>query len=129
MESKLWLVAACLAAYLRAASPANAGGNSVVITEVRGTVEMKPIRPEGHWSRAKPGLIVGAYLLRTGPRSRAHLEERGGWLPRRFNRGCVDARSLVRVESSCGFRLDVLRGQISAVDGKRGKSLFKSVGG
>jgi len=41
----------------------------------------------------------------------------------------VDARSLIRVESSCGFRIDVLRGQISVVDGKRGKSQFKTVGG
>ena len=129
MLSRFWLIGVGLAAFLGASSPASAGGNSLAITKVRGRVEIKPLQPAGHWSRAKPGPIVGTYLLRTGPHSWAHLVERGGWVPCRFNRGCVDARSLVRVESSCGFRLDVLRGQISAVDGKRGKSLFKTMGG
>ena len=129
MLSRFWLIGAGLAAFLGTSSPTSAGGNSVAITEVRGRVEIKPLQPGGHWSRAKPGLIVGTLLLRTGPRSWAHLEERGGWMPRRFNRGCVDARSLIRVESSCGFGVEVLRGQISAVDGKRGKILFKTVGG
>jgi hypothetical protein len=129
MLSQFRLIGLSLTALLGAASAANAGGNSVAITEVRGTVELKSLQPGGHWSRAKPGLIAGTYLMRTGPRSWARLEERGGWMPHNFNRGCVDANTLIRVESSCGFRIQVLRGQISAVDGKRGKSMFKTVGG
>ena len=129
MQSRLWLVGVGVGVLMGAACRARAGGNSVAIARIHGKLGIRSIQPGGPWRRAKPGILTGTYLLRTGPCSWAHLEERGGWLPRRFNRGCVDARSLLRVESSCGFHIQVLRGQISAVDGRRGESLFGTVGG
>jgi hypothetical protein len=129
MQRRFWLVGAGLVALLGAAHPTHAGGNTVAITEIRGQVEIRSLQPGGHWRRAQPGILIGTYLLRTGPRSWVHLEERGGWRPRRLNRGCVDAGSLLRVQSSCGFQIQVLRGGISTVDGKRGATLFRTVGG
>jgi hypothetical protein len=53
-------------------------------------------------------------LLRTGPRSYAHLLG---------NFRCLDANSLIRINHDSEASIDVLRGQMSVVDGKQGKSL------
>jgi hypothetical protein len=41
----------------------------------------------------------------------------------------MPSSQLIRVESSCGFQMEVLRGRISAVDGKQGKGLFRMASG
>ena len=130
MRSSYWLVVVGLVTLLGAPSPSSAGGNVVRITAIRGRVEIKPLEGGGSWRRAELGELQGTFLLRTGPRSWAHLQEAGAWRPRRLDRGCVDANSLLRVGSwGCGFQIEVLRGRISAVDGRRGKGRFRSVGG
>ena len=140
-----------------AANPVSAGGNFVVITAIHGWVEMKPLRPGARWMRAKPGVLGGAYLLRTGPRSWVHLAARGdgsvraagqteplayrAWA-RRAQRaargeanledlefGCVDGGSLIRVLSTGTLKVEVLRGQVSAVDGRRGRGLGRRFDG
>jgi hypothetical protein len=112
------------------AVPASAGGNTITIARIHGRAEMKSVRPGARWQPARPGEVKGEYFLRTGSRSWVHLQERGNWTPRRLNRGCVDANSLVRVGSwGCGFRLTVAGGKISAVDGKPGRGRFHTVGG
>jgi hypothetical protein len=70
----------------------------------------------GRWQPARTGELVGTYLLRTGPRSWAHLNAGG----------CVDSNSLVHIESVADFIIRVRRGQVSAADGKRGEGLPKS---
>jgi hypothetical protein len=104
------------AAMLLAVVPANAGGRYPMrITEVHGDVEVRLEQPGSRWKPAKLGSLDGGpYLLRTGPRSYAHLLGK-------FR--CVDANSLIRINRDSEASIDVLRGQMSAVDGKRGKSL------
>lgn len=63
-------------------------------------------------------LIGGPYLLRTGAHSYAHLHG---------NFRCVDAGSLIRIDFDSEASIDVLCGQMSAVDGKRGPSLPDSL--
>lgn len=133
MRVRTCLVALAFAAPF-AAAPTRAGGPGVNITAIHGTVDMKPLatgvqqwRPAGgkvrlrreklvgdHWRPLKTGEVIGTYLLRTGKRSWVHLMR---------NAYCVDANSLLRIESGCGYRITVLRGQVSRADGKRGKPL------
>jgi hypothetical protein len=160
MRSRRWVFsagvsrAAVLITLSLAANPVSAGGNFVVITAIHGRVEMKPLRPGAHWMRAKPGLLGGAYLLRTGPRSWVHLAARGdgsvraagktaplhawaqraqraarGENPGDLEFGCVDGGSLIRVVSTGTLKVEVLRGQVSAVDGRRGRSLGRRFDG
>jgi hypothetical protein len=135
-----WIPLAALA-LLASLLPATAGGaGPLTISAVRGTVEASALEPgaaygepkspkggmlpsnlkfreltPGRWSRVGPGTLGGSLLLRTGPKSWAHLQ--GG-------RWCVDPNSLVRIESAADFGIEVLRGRVSAVDGRRGKRLF-----
>src|SRR5207249_2443652 len=108
---------------------------SVEITRLRGDVEIRPLQPGceyrrcppgarevqiepfapgRHWRKPKLGELTGSFLVRTGARSSMRLNG---------NLGCVDSNSLVRIDSGCGFSIKVLRGRISAVDGRRGRSL------
>jgi len=108
------------AALFFAAVPAEAGGRyPIYITKVYGTVETRADVPGSHWRKATLGdLAGGTYLLRTGPNSYAHLNG---------NFRCVDSQSLIRINFDSEASIDVLRGQMSAVDGKRGKSLADTV--
>jgi hypothetical protein len=116
MKIKHYLFAIALAALLVPATPADAGGRyPMYITRIHGNVEIRLDQPGSRWRKAKPGAQSGGpYLLRTGPKSYAHLN-------RTFR--CVDAGSLIRINLDTEASIDVLRGQMSAVDGKRGKSL------
>jgi hypothetical protein len=134
MRFKFWLFALVLNGLI-GAFPASAGGaGPLVVSRVSGKVEVKPldraeywrvggnrwkrerIGPVGRWRALETGGIVGTCLVRTGPRS---------WMRLAGKTWCVDPHSLVRVESGADFRIVVLRGRVSAVDGKRGKSLFR----
>jgi hypothetical protein len=128
MRSRFWLLGVGLAALLGAPSPTSAGGPGVGIVKIHGTVEIKSLVSGGQWRRAKLGELHGAYtncLLRTGPRSWVHLRDFEAPRSPRKNVGCVDANSVVRIRSNCGYRIEVLQGQVSAIDGKPGKSLFR----
>lgn len=136
MESRLWL--AGLAALCGAASPSYAGGPGVGLGAIRGTVEIRSLAPGSKWRKAKPGELLGTFLLRTGPRSSVHLQQyefevyrkQGppcGVKPRAV--ACVDGNSLVRIESRCGYQVRVLQGRISAADGKPGKSIGRKLSG
>ena len=133
MRLTFWLVVVGLAAV--GALPAGAGGAGPLwISQVAGEARIKPldraeywrhggegwkkepIGPRGRWRSVETGGIVGTCLLRTGPRSWVHLSGKT-W--------CVDPNSLIRIESGSDFRLVVLRGRISAADGKPGKRLFR----
>jgi hypothetical protein len=98
------------------ATRAHAGGRyPMVITEVRGEVQIRLNEPGSRWHKARLGVLDGGpWLLRTGPHSFAHLLR---------NFRCVDANSLIRINFDSEASIDVLRGQMSAVDGKRGPSL------
>jgi len=104
------------AAMLVAATSAFAGGRyPMYLSEVHGTVEIRRDEPGSRWEKPKLGALEGGtYLLRTGPGSYAHLNGK-------FR--CVDSNSLIRIHFDSEASIDVLRGQMSAVDGKRGKSL------
>ena len=97
-------------------APADAGGRSpMYLTKVHGDVQIRLDKPGSRWHKPKLGSLDGGpFLLRTGARSYAHLN-------RTFR--CVDANSLIRINRDSEASIDVLRGQMSAVDGKRGKSL------
>ena len=105
-----------LVATMFAATPANGGGRyPMYITKINGDVQVRLEESGSRWKKAKLGMLTGGpYLLRTGRNSYAHL---GG------NFRCVDAESLIRINFDSEASIDVLRGQMSAVDGKRGKSL------
>lgn len=127
MPSRFWLLAAGVAALLGLPSPTSAGGPGVGIVKMHGTVEIKSLVRGGQWRRAKRGELYGDYtncLLRTGPRSWVHLRDFEAPKSPGSNVGCVDANSLVAIRSNCGYRIEVLQGQVSAVDGKQGKRLF-----
>ena len=128
MLVRLFLLGVGLAALLGAPAPTTAGGPGIGIVKIHGTVEIKSSSPGARWRPAKRGELYGAYtncLLRTGPRSCVHLRDFESPKSPRSNVGCVDANSLLRIRSNCGYHIEVLQGQVSAVDGKRGKSLFK----
>jgi hypothetical protein len=108
---------------------ADAGGNVVALTRLRGKVEIRSVQPGGRWRPARAGTLSGSYLVRTGRGSSVHLQEKGGWVPRRFGQACMDANGLLRVDSTCGFRLQVLKGRLSAADGKRGPSTVTRAAG
>jgi hypothetical protein len=93
-----------------------AGGRyPLSLTELHGDVQVRRELPGTAWQKAKLGpLEHGTYLVRTGPRAYAHISGK-------FR--CLDADSLIRINLDSEASIDVLRGQISAVDGKRGKSL------
>ena len=97
-------------------APAHSGGRyPMVITKIHGDVHVRTDQPGSRWQKATLGaLVAGTYLLRTGPHSHAHLN-------RTFR--CVDSGSLIRINFDSEASIDVLRGQMSAVVGKRGKSL------
>jgi hypothetical protein len=116
MKIKPSLVGIAFTTMLIAATPANAGGRyPMYLSEVHGNVEVRLDKPGSRWQKPKLGSLDGGpYLLRTGPRSYAHLNGK-------FR--CVDANSLIRINRDSEASIDVLRGQMSAVDGKRGKSL------
>jgi hypothetical protein len=97
-------------------APASAGGRYPMrITKVYGDVQVRLDQLGSRWQPAKLGTLDGGpYLLRTGPRSYAHLF--GDFR-------CLDANSVIRINHDSEASIDVLRGQMSAVDGKRGKSL------
>ena len=105
-----------IAALFMAVTSASAGGRYPLrISKVHGEVQMRLDQPGSRWRPAKVGTLDGGpYLLRTGPHSYAHLEG---------NFRCLDANSLIRINRDSEASIDVLRGQMSAVDGKRGKSL------
>ena len=85
------------------------------ISKVHGDVQVRLDEPGSRWVPAKIGTLDGGpFLVRTGPNSYAHLL--GDFR-------CLDANSLIRINRDSEASIDVLRGQMSAVDGKRGKSL------
>jgi hypothetical protein len=116
MKTRHYLLGIALVAPLIAATPADAGGRyPIYITKIHGHVEVRLDQPGSRWQKAKLGsLLGGTYLLRTGAHSYAYLQ-------RSFR--CVDAGSLIRINHDSEASIDVLRGQMSAVDGKRGPSL------
>ena len=116
MNTKRYLFGIAFTAMLMAAIPAHAGGRyPLSLSEIHGDVQVRLDRPGSRWKKPKLGALMGAtYLLRTGPHSYAHLSET-------FR--CVDSNSLIRINFDSEASIDVLRGQMSAVDGKRGPSL------
>jgi hypothetical protein len=120
MKIKSSQLGIAFAAMLMAAAPANAGGRyPMYLSQVQGSVEVRLDKPGSRWQKPKLGALEGGtYLLRTGPRSYAHLNGK-------FR--CVDSNSLIRINFDSEASIDVLRGQMSAVDGKRGKSLPDNV--
>lgn len=109
------LLGITFATALVAFTPAYAGGRyPLYLTEIHGDVQIRLDQPGSRWRTPKLGALEGGtYLLRTGPHSYAHLN-------RTFR--CVDSESLIRINFDSEATIDVLRGQMSAVDGKRGKS-------
>ena len=101
---------------LVAATPAHAGGRyPLYITKISGDVRIRTDEPGSRWRKAKLGALDGGpFLLCTGRNSYAHLHGK-------FR--CVDSDSLIRINRDSEASIDVLRGQMSAVDGKRGRSL------
>jgi hypothetical protein len=129
MNPRIWLVGAALGAFLVASVPAQAGVYLTEVVRVQGTVEVRELKEGkavGAWRPLKAGQIVGPhFLLRTGARSFAQVNfhPEGVPVPR-----CVDGGSLIRVDKDAKdpriwIRIQVLRGQLSALDGRRGKSL------
>jgi len=101
-------------------TPAHAGGRyPMYLTKFHGDVQIRLDQPGSHWHTPKLGALDGGtYLLRTGPHSYAHLNR---------NFRCVDSDSLIRINFDSEASIKVLRGQMSAVDGKRGPSLPDNV--
>jgi hypothetical protein len=116
MKTKQLILGVAFATLLMAAAPVNAGGRyPMYISEIHGDVDIRLDKQGSRWQKPKPGALMGGtYLLRTGPHSYVHLNGK-------FR--CVDANSLIRINFDSEASIDVLRGQMSAVDGKRGKSL------
>jgi hypothetical protein len=110
------LLGIALGITLIAVTPANAGGRGpMYVSKIHGDVQVRLDKPGSRWHKPKIGSLDGGqYLLRTGPHSYAHLNGK-------FR--CVDSNSLIRINADSEASIDVLRGQMSAVDGKRGKSL------
>lgn len=116
MKTKQYLLGIVTAATLIAATPANAGGRyPMYLTKIHGDVKIRLDKPGSRWEKPKLGALDGGpFLLRIGAHSYAHLNKT-------FR--CVDSNSLIRINADSEASIDVLRGQMSAVDGKRGKSL------
>jgi hypothetical protein len=132
MQSRFFPASIALAAVIGALPASAGGGGPLVISRISGRAEIKPldraeywrdggerwkivpIGPRGRWRPVETAGIDGTCLLRTGPRSWVHLQ--GRW--------CVDPNSLIRIESGSDFRIVVLRGRVSAVDG-RGRGVFR----
>ena len=116
MKTTFSLLGIASAVLLMAAPPAKAGGRyPMYVTKIHGSVQVRLAKPGSRWQDAKLGTLEGGtYLLRTGPHSYAHLNGK-------FR--CVDSDSLIRIEWDSEASIDVLRGQMSAVDAKRGKSM------
>ena len=116
MKTRQLILGVAFAALPMAAAPVNAGGRyPVYISEIHGDVQIRLAKQGSRWEKPKLGALMGGpYLLRTGPHSYAHLNDK-------FR--CVDANSLIRINFDTEASIDVRRGQMSAVDGKRGKSL------
>lgn len=137
MRSRLCLVGLGLVALCGAPSPLHAGRPGVGLAGIRGTVEIRSLAPGSPWRRAKPGELLGTYLLRTGPRSSVHLQQyavevyrkRRPWGASPRSVACVDSNSVVRIQSNCGYQVQLLRGRISAADGKPGKSIGRELAG
>ena len=133
MKLQVWFAGVTL--ILVAAAPVRAGGaGPLELRAMRGTVEIKPLQPTeywwttpgirtwprgrqrlkiGKWQPARAGDLVGTFLLRTGMRSWVHLQGKSF---------CVDPNSLLRIESAADYGIQVLRGRVSAADGKRGNA-------
>ncbi len=120
MKTRQLMFGLSFAALLTAARPVNAGGRYPMhISEIHGDVQIRLDKRGSRWEKPKLGAVMGGpFLLRTGPHSYAHLNGK-------FR--CVDANSLIRINLDSEASIDVLRGQMSAVDGKRGKSLGDDV--
>lgn len=134
MLSRFLLIAVCAAPLAALPSPASAGGPGAEVVRVHGKVWIKPlmrrceyyrpagggrmraepIRGIGRWRRMKTGELSGVFMIRTGARSWIHLGARAA---------CIDANSLITIQSNCGYQITVLRGRVTAVDGRAGKSL------
>lgn len=116
MKRKLLFFGTATAAMVFSITSASAGGRyPIYLTKVHGDVEVRLDQPGSRWAKPKLGALDGGpFLLRTGANSYAHLNR---------NFRCVDANSLIRINRDSEASIDVLRGQMSAVDGKRGKSL------
>ena len=100
--------------FLASAAQAGGGRYPMRLTKIHGDVQVRLDKPGSRWQKAKLGeLMGGPWLLRTGKHSYAHL----------FNIRCVDSRSIVRIEWDSEASITVVKGQMSAVDGRRGKSL------
>jgi hypothetical protein len=124
-----------------ACSPAGAGGGGPLrVSKIHGPVRLLPLDNEAthgvtvpaqrgdwkgyevkwsrlrshRWRRAAPGYLGGTMLLKTGPHSWAHI---GAGI-------CVDPNSTVRIESYADYGIRVIRGRVSAADGKPGPRLF-----
>ncbi len=111
------------------------GGGPLKITRVHGRVEVEPLTADvsywsegkqvgkvGRWTPVRAGYVVGTFLMRTGPR-RVPAERAAAHL--QWRQMCLDPNSMIRVESYADFGIRVLRGRISAVDGRRGPALFR----
>jgi hypothetical protein len=116
MKTKLCVLGVVVAVLFLAALPTSAGGRYPMrITKIHGDVQVRIVKPGSRWEKATVGMLEGGpYLLRTGSNSYVHLFDK-------FR--CVDHDSLIRINHDSEASIDVLRGQMSAVDGKRGKSL------
>ena len=116
MKTTFSLLGIASAGLLMAATPTKAGGRyPMVVTKIHGSVQVRLAKPGSRWQDAKLGSLEGGtYLLRTGPNSYAHLNDK-------FR--CVDSDSQIRIEWDSEASIEVLHGQMSAVEGKRGKSL------
>jgi hypothetical protein len=103
------------------AAPVRAGGGRypLWITKIHGRVEIRSDKPGSKWHAVKPGALwfhdneTKYYLLRTSSHSYVHFSKVR----------CLDSHSLIRINWDTESSIDVLRGQMSAVDGKRGPSL------
>jgi hypothetical protein len=120
MNIKPCILGLATAALFLTALPGKAGGRSpLYLTKIHGDVQVRLEKPDSRWKKAKLGSLDGGpYLLRTGSKSYVHLGK--------FR--CVDDDSLIRINRDSEASIDVLRGQMSAVDGKRGKSLPDEMG-
>jgi hypothetical protein len=112
------LLAACAGLVVLGAAPCLAGGaGPLPIGRAYGTVEVKRLdKPGRKWEAYRPGMILGYdYQLRTRSGSWVHLD-------REF---CLDANSVIQVESAADYGIIVLKGKVSKQDGKDGPGVFR----
>jgi hypothetical protein len=104
------------------------GGGEESVLRTKGTVLVRPIsefggEALGPWRPARKGALrEGSYELKTTRGSWAHLQlpfkvQIGGKL-RYVPGGCVDSRSLIRIDSYADSEIRVVRGKISLMDGR-----------